>query len=391
MNFFSISTYEDIEKLWSNNQIETMNIEFKKEIISDNREISKDISSFANSEGGVIIYGISEDHGRAIASNGILINQNSEKIQQIISSSTSPQIPMTIDVITKPEQSGSTPTHEFVVIKIPKSPFMIHQVTTTSKFYVRNNTITTPHVYESIEMKENEIALRYENRIRSKLIQQSNVGDKEQKIVSQLGWSNYLFYSFIPHVKIPNSIKVTKIIFEDLYKNNSRVEYEQLPTPMQISFNIPSYDGRMTDPQKSTKDFFEMDNDRSSYYCEVINGSVKNDMYQPMFVLGEFIHLMNKFLIRTNSYVGMTFRLKVRGGIKVPEFNEHGFRLEQGNRIVNDIMIEHELPYAPFDLNNHLNLIFEKYFEALHLDNSLQLFQTTITSINNRWIQFDQN
>lgn len=391
MNFFSISTYEDIEKLWSNNQIETVNIEFKKEISSDNREISKDISSFANSEGGVIIYGISEDHGRAIVSDGILINQNSEKIQQIISSSTSPQIPMTIDVITKPEQFGSTPTHEFLVIKIPKSPFMIHQVTTTSKFYIRNNTITMPHVYESIEMKENEIALRYENRIRSKLIQQSNVEDKEQKIVSQLGWSNYLFYSFTPHVKIPNSIKVTKIIFEDLYKNNSRVEYEQLPTPMQISFNIPSYDGRMTDPQKSTKDFFEMDNDRSSYYCEAINGSVKNDMYQPMFVLGEFIHLMNKFLIQTNSYGGMTFRLKVRGGIKVPEFNEHGFRLEQGNRIVNDIVIEHELPYAPFDLNTQLNLIFEKYFEALHLDNSLQLFQTTITSINNRWAQFGQN
>ncbi|MDE1812601.1 MAG: ATP-binding protein, partial [Thaumarchaeota archaeon] len=118
MSIFSISEYEDIERLWITNQTETMNLEFKKELSNDNKEIAKDISAFANSKGGVIIYGITEDHGRAIQSKGIPITNNSERIQQIISCSTMPEVPIEIETINVPVQTGSS-THEFVVVKIP--------------------------------------------------------------------------------------------------------------------------------------------------------------------------------------------------------------------------------------------------------------------------------
>lgn len=155
MSIFTISKYEDLESFWTNNRIETLNLEYKSQISTN--EVAKDISSFANSEGGIIIYGIEEDQGRAAQSSGMDKGQNSEKIQQIVSSSTAPEVPMTIEVINNDDDTSK----EFLVVKIPKSTFYIHQVTTTGKFYVRNNTITIQHEYNPIEMKENDIALRY--------------------------------------------------------------------------------------------------------------------------------------------------------------------------------------------------------------------------------------
>ena len=133
-NIFQIAKYDDVAFLWKNRQTETLNLEYKKEITMDSKEIAKDISSFTNAEGGVIIYGLDEDNGRAVESNGIKIGQNSERIQQIISSNTAPVVPIEIVNIDIPTSDGSKPTMEFLVIKIPKSPFMIHQITTTSKY-----------------------------------------------------------------------------------------------------------------------------------------------------------------------------------------------------------------------------------------------------------------
>ena len=93
MSLFAVSEYLDVESLWSNNQIETLNLEYKRQISTN--EVAKDVSSFANAEGGVIVYGMDEDQGRAKQSSGIDKGQNSERIQQIVSSSTAPEVPMT--------------------------------------------------------------------------------------------------------------------------------------------------------------------------------------------------------------------------------------------------------------------------------------------------------
>jgi len=48
MSIFTISKYEDLESFWTNNRIETLNLEYKSQISTN--EVAKDISSFANSE-----------------------------------------------------------------------------------------------------------------------------------------------------------------------------------------------------------------------------------------------------------------------------------------------------------------------------------------------------
>mgnify|MGYP001577763024 CR=1 FL=1 len=363
-NIFSMLTYSDITNLWEHGQNETLNLEFKKEISSDSKEIAKDVSSFANAEGGVIIYGIEENKGKAIKSNGIKICQNSERIQQIISSSTSPSVPIDIMSISETKTSEM----EFIIVKIPKSPFMIHQVTTTSKYYIRNNTITTAHIYQPFEMKENEIALRYENRFRAKQEQEDFLRKKEQKIVKELGWNAYILISVVPHIRIPNSIKITEESFRNLFVNSSStVIYSDLSNAFS---SIPNYDGRSSDPHTVKRDYFEINNDRSIHFCINLDNEFKINRYRIMWYSCPLLHLANRVLLDTHYYGGSTFRINVNGSI--PEDIQHD------GRMVSDFEIQHEIPYSPINVKNEFLKIFEKFFEALHVDNSLQLFKPTI-------------
>ncbi|MDK2822937.1 MAG: hypothetical protein PWP71_855 [Clostridia bacterium] len=94
-------TLKDIELIIQNNILENKQLEFKacdalKDEYKD--EISKDVSSFANSAGGVIIYGIKElEEGRTIRlelDEGYDINDriNKEWLENVIYSRISPKI-----------------------------------------------------------------------------------------------------------------------------------------------------------------------------------------------------------------------------------------------------------------------------------------------------------
>jgi len=378
MNLFSMSTFKEIESLWVSNQIETVSLEYKSQITSN--EVAKDISSFANSEGGVVIYGIDEENGRAKQSTGIDVSQNSERIQQIISSSTAPEVPITIEVITSKNDSSK----EFLIVKIPKSSFFIHQVTTNGKFYVRNNTTTAPQIYNPIEMKENDIALRYESRFRNKLNQKSFVTEKEKSIFSELRWGSGVIFSIIPHVRVPGSINVTKEMFDGLFlKNNIEIYNDLLSTT-----SIPLTNGRMFDPRLTKKIFVEIDNDHSLWCSRQIGGGFGIDMFEPVFLTGILLHIVNRIWKEHPYYGGMTLRIHVNGTIGVPR-DVNGIDLAHGDRSVSDFEIEHELPVGPFDLKVELTKIFERWFEALHLDNPLKFFPKTIPAIEDRLNEAD--
>lgn len=378
VSIFAISTYDDIADLWKSHQNETLNLEFKKDISTDSKEIAKDISSFANAEGGVIVYGINEENGKAVKSNGIPIGQNSERIQQIISSSTSPTVPIEIMNISATRKGNSKPKQEFLVVKIPKSPFMIHQVTTTSKYYVRNNTITTSHIYQPFEMKENEIALRYENRFRAKQEQINFIHEKERKIAKEVGWNAYILISVVPHVRISDSFKITKEYFHSLFANSeSTVIYNDLPGEWDATYNIPNYEGRSSDPHTVKREYFEIDNDRSIYFCIRLDGEHRINMYRPMFASGPILHLANRVLMETNYFGGATFKMNVNGSIVTERVVNIYDEIPTGGRAVSDFEIQHEMPSTPINVNDEYLKIFEKYFEALHIDNSLEIYRNS--------------
>jgi hypothetical protein len=116
------------------------------------REISKDVSAFANSDGGIIIYGVREydEEGKTHLPEKIdPVNANEfskEWLEQIVNSTISPTIP---NVIITPIQVGNKEDNQVIyIVEIPKSN-TAHQMN-DKRYYRRYN-------FQSIAMEDWEI------------------------------------------------------------------------------------------------------------------------------------------------------------------------------------------------------------------------------------------
>lgn len=117
---FGEASEEDIQRLIDNHQTESIILEFKQELGKDTKEIAKDISAMANSEGGIIIYGLIEDETGAAKSINWLNAQDKipEKIEEVISATITPRVYVKIfDQISSKED----PSKKIFVVYIPRS------------------------------------------------------------------------------------------------------------------------------------------------------------------------------------------------------------------------------------------------------------------------------
>lgn len=155
-NFDKTYTQSDLDDILATNTEENLNLEFKgaeslKKTDGAKNEISKDVSSFANADGGIIVYGISEkDH---IADSYDFIDGNDftkEQLEQIIHS----RIHRNIEgVIIEPIRIDEDFRKTIYVVKIPassKAPHMAHN----HKYYRR-------HSFNILEMEEYEVRSMY--------------------------------------------------------------------------------------------------------------------------------------------------------------------------------------------------------------------------------------
>jgi hypothetical protein len=154
-----------IQSLIDNEIEESIHIEFKRaEALSKKdsvkKEISKDVSAFANSDGGIIIYGIEEKNHKA--SNFSFINgkeYTKEWLEQIISSTINRTIQ---DLKIFPIRYDSKIEKSIYVVQIPSSLDAPH-LSREKRFYKRHN-------FESIMMEEYEIRELYGRKLKSLLI-----------------------------------------------------------------------------------------------------------------------------------------------------------------------------------------------------------------------------
>jgi hypothetical protein len=150
--FYSTELFTDeyIIKLIDNKIPENIYLDYKRDLNIDSSDERKeflfDICSFANSEGGILVYGIDEEKNKDTSNTGIpgeiigLKFPNSDaliqKIESLIGSSVQPRITNITPRIL--EISGK----KILIIIIPKSIGMPHMVIykSTNKFYKRRNT-----------------------------------------------------------------------------------------------------------------------------------------------------------------------------------------------------------------------------------------------------------
>lgn len=144
-------TQEDILGLITSRTEESTYIDFKDaRALSSNegKEISKDVSAFANSDGGIIIYGINEDNHVASAVSFIDGNKyNKEWLENKISGNIQHRIS---DVLIVPIRFDNDINKTVYVVKIPKSISKPHMNTVDNKYYRRSN-------FKSVPMEEYEV------------------------------------------------------------------------------------------------------------------------------------------------------------------------------------------------------------------------------------------
>lgn len=122
---------------------ESLGLDYKaadalQKIPARKREISKDVSAMANSEGGLIIYGVAEDpnekHRPGFIDPIDRREISKEWLEQVINSNIKPIIQ---NVIIHPVDIDTDPNHVVYVVEIPQSN-TIHQAKSL-KYYMRYN------------------------------------------------------------------------------------------------------------------------------------------------------------------------------------------------------------------------------------------------------------
>jgi len=385
-SLLEIHEYEHIESLWENKIRETLTLEFKSEVDSNNNEVGKDISSFANSEGGIIVYGVKEgEQGFAKKSSGIILDRLDEKIQQIVSSIISPPLEIKIQVIDLPQKKKNSKIQSFIVVKIPKSQLYIHQVTTTGKFYIRNNTVTMPFKYEALTMKQSEISLRYEKRFQNKTRITNSFKDKEEQFVNQTKAKTFFMIAAIPQVVSVQGEKITRRFFNKLICrreggssiSSTEFYYNWFRDTDFYFDNKPKGDGRIA---ASHGKFLEINDDGTVYFFNEVEGEGFWEWWDYIFAVIDFLHMIRRFYSKRNYYGGVSLTCKFsyvfpldNRGRAILSLDRHILQADIDNvqtnhSTINGVEITENIQIVPFTLEDHVLNIFEKIFETLGMD-----------------------
>lgn len=145
-------THADIENLIQIGAEESINLDFKAADSLGNsdgkkNEIAKDVSSFANSDGGIIIYGVAEKDYKADSITFINGNDFSKEwLEQVINSRIQKRIP-NISII--PIRFNDEVSKTVYIVKIHQSNSAPH-ISSDKRYYKRFN-------FQSVPMEEYEI------------------------------------------------------------------------------------------------------------------------------------------------------------------------------------------------------------------------------------------
>ncbi len=138
---------EDLDNLIKMGIEENIHLEYKRKLTS-NEKIAKSLSSFANSDGGNIIYGILEEDHKPTNINPINPKDIKEKLDHIAHNGIDP--PLNIKIWPVDIQTETNKGQAFVVYVPKKYPYL-HYAKTNHRYYKRTNFSSVPMERYEIE------------------------------------------------------------------------------------------------------------------------------------------------------------------------------------------------------------------------------------------------
>lgn len=255
-DFFEKETYEeaDIIQLIEDGIEESLNLEFKSadslgKQDGKKKEIAKDVSALANSDGGIIIYGLREE--AHVAREITFINGNEfskEWLEQIINTNIQRRIK---EVKILPIRFETNINQTIYLVKVPASNWAPHMCSKDNRYYRRFN-------FESVPMEEYEVRNLFNRKEKTELkiykLQVKNSG-----MVKRGGKVRKRRYKLICSI-INNSNSV-----EENYK---------------IQLKLPS---RIIDDAGNIHKYFDHSEDGINYYSVPGNAPIFQDEILTMF------------------------------------------------------------------------------------------------------------
>lgn len=144
----SALTLYDLQDLVEGQVAENVRLEYKRDLYGQNdnskKELLKDVSALANSQGGYLIIGIEEFNGRADALYGVRCDNPDDetlRMEQVIRSGVEPNIAGIRIRYIKLTKLESNARRFLFIIFIPQSNYPPHRVIINNhnRFYLRNS------------------------------------------------------------------------------------------------------------------------------------------------------------------------------------------------------------------------------------------------------------
>jgi len=130
----SVINQEFFEQLIQDEVEEDLHLEYKREIGTNSGEIAKDLSAFANSDGGYIIYGIEEDNHKPKQIIPITGTGIKERLDQIAQTGIDPALNVRILPI---DVNVNNNTEQVFLIYIPKKYPILHYTKKTKILFCK--------------------------------------------------------------------------------------------------------------------------------------------------------------------------------------------------------------------------------------------------------------
>lgn len=259
---------KDVQNLIDSQQKESSILEYKKEIFGtdkEKKELPKDISAIANTEGGFFIIGIEEDNGKAVkitGTNKLIGNQPVEEwLENVLISNIRPKLIIKPKVIPFSLDQNKV----IIVLQIPQSSRRPHMVTVDGKnaYYKRHN-------YQASYADEHEV--------RSMFLETKNSIDEMKKFLEERNLINTRNDTFAvtPLSKEISENTAKSRRFPEDFNGRPFVLFASCPRYLEERIDITSADFRSWLDTKDHIDLFDLGIDFLDYNKEVSSESIKS-------------------------------------------------------------------------------------------------------------------